>query len=54
MVEPDHVGLEALAGLVDDGRLAVHLERTFAFNDIVEAHRLVEAGHLTGKVALVL
>jgi NADPH:quinone reductase-like Zn-dependent oxidoreductase len=54
MVEPDHVGLEALAGLVDDGRLAVHLERTFAFNDIVEAHRLVEAGHLTGKVALIL
>ena len=54
IVEPDHVGLEALAGLVDDGRLAVHLERTFAFDDIAEAHRLVEAGHLTGKVALIL
>jgi NADPH:quinone reductase-like Zn-dependent oxidoreductase len=54
IVEPDHVGLEALAGLVDDGRLAVHLERTFAFGDIAEAHRLVEAGHLTGKVAVIL
>ena len=54
MVEPDHVGLEALAGLVDDGRLAVQLERTFAFGDIAEAHRLVEAGHLTGKVAVIL
>jgi NADPH:quinone reductase-like Zn-dependent oxidoreductase len=54
IVEPDHVGLEALAGLVDDGRLAVHLERTFAFDDIAEAHRLVEAGHLTGKVAVIL
>lgn len=54
MVEPDHVGLEALAALVDDGRLAVHLGATFAFDDIAEAHRLVEAGHSTGKVALVL
>jgi NADPH:quinone reductase-like Zn-dependent oxidoreductase len=54
MVEPDHVGLEALAELVDDGRLAVHLEATFAFDDIAEAHRLVEAGHSTGKVAITL
>jgi len=53
MVEPDHVGLEALAGLVDDGRLTVHLERTYAFDDIVHAHELVEAGHSTGKVAIV-
>jgi NADPH:quinone reductase-like Zn-dependent oxidoreductase len=54
MVEPDHVGLEALAALVDDGRLAIHLGATFAFDDIAEAHRLVEAGHSTGKVAVVL
>lgn len=54
MVEPDHVGLEALAELVDDGRLAVHLERTFAFDEIAEAHSLVEAGHMTGKVAVIL
>ena len=54
MVEPDHVGLESLAELVDAGRLAVHLDRTFAFDDIADAHRLLEAGHSTGKVALVL
>ena len=54
MVEPDHVGLEALASLVDHGRLAVHLGATFALEDIAEAHRLLEAGHSTGKVALVL
>ena len=52
MVEPDHVALESLADLVDDGRLRVHLERTFAFDDIAEAHRYVEGGHMTGKVVL--
>jgi NADPH:quinone reductase-like Zn-dependent oxidoreductase len=52
MVEPDHVALESLADLVDDGRLRVHLERTFAFDDIAEAHRYLEGGHMTGKVVL--
>jgi NADPH:quinone reductase-like Zn-dependent oxidoreductase len=49
MVEPDHVALEALADLVDDGLLRVHLDRTFAFDDIAGAHRYVEDGHMTGK-----
>jgi NADPH:quinone reductase-like Zn-dependent oxidoreductase len=53
MVEPDHVALESLAGLVDAGRLHVHLGRTFAFDDIAEAHRYLEGGHMTGKVVLV-
>jgi NADPH:quinone reductase-like Zn-dependent oxidoreductase len=54
IVEPDHVALEALAGLVDRGLLSVHLERAFAFEDIAGAHRLVESGHVTGKVVLTL
>jgi NADPH:quinone reductase-like Zn-dependent oxidoreductase len=53
MVEPDHVGLEAIAGLVDDGRLSVHVERTFSFDDVAEAHRFIEGGHVSGKVVLV-
>ena len=53
MVEPDQVGLEAIAGLVDDGRLLVHVERTFSFDDVAEAHRLIEGGHVSGKVVLV-
>jgi NADPH:quinone reductase-like Zn-dependent oxidoreductase len=52
MVEPDQVALESLADLVDDGRLRVHLERSFTFDDIAEAHRFVEDGHMTGKVVL--
>ena len=54
MVEPDRVVLESLADLVDDGRLHVHVERTFAFDDIADAHRYVEGGHMTGKVVLLL
>jgi NADPH:quinone reductase-like Zn-dependent oxidoreductase len=53
MVEPDHVGLEALAELVDAGRLRVHVERTFPFDDIAQAHRVIEEGHTIGKVVLV-
>jgi NADPH:quinone reductase-like Zn-dependent oxidoreductase len=52
MVEPDHVALESLADLVDHGHLRVHLERTFSFDEIAEAHRYIEAGHTTGKIVL--
>lgn len=54
MVEPDHVTLEALNDLVADDRLNVHIERTFTFDETSAAHRLVESGHTTGKVVVVL
>jgi NADPH:quinone reductase-like Zn-dependent oxidoreductase len=54
MVEPDHTALEALADLVDEGRLRVHLDRTFDFEEIAEAHRYLEGGHMTGNVVLVV
>jgi NADPH:quinone reductase-like Zn-dependent oxidoreductase len=53
MVEPDHVGLESLASLVDDGHLLVHVARSFAFDEIASAHRFLEDGHMIGKVVLV-
>ena len=52
LVEPDQDALDALADLVDDGRLRVHLDRSFAFDDIAEAHRHLESGHMTGKIVL--
>lgn len=51
-VELDHVGVEALAALVDNRQLSVHVEGTFPFEDAADAHRLVESGHVTGKVVL--
>ena len=52
MVEPDYVGLEALAALVDNGALAIHVEKSFPFEEVADAHRLIETGHVTGKVVL--
>jgi NADPH:quinone reductase-like Zn-dependent oxidoreductase len=43
-VEPDHVGLEALASLADQGRLKVHVTHTFALERVAEAHGLLETG----------
>ena len=52
MVEPDYVGLEALAALVDNGELSIHVEKSFPFEEVADAHRLIETGHVTGKVVL--
>ncbi|MFF5171845.1 NADP-dependent oxidoreductase [Micromonospora sp. NPDC000089] len=51
-VRPSTQDLGALAGLVDAGRLTVHVERTFPLDEAADAHRLVEAGHVRGKVVL--
>jgi NADPH:quinone reductase-like Zn-dependent oxidoreductase len=52
LVDPDGAGLEALAGLVRDGALAVRVEREFPLAEAGAAHRLVAAGRTTGKVVL--
>jgi NADPH:quinone reductase-like Zn-dependent oxidoreductase len=51
-VEPDYVGLETLADLVDSGRLRPQVAGTFPLADAAKAHELVETGHATGKVVL--
>jgi len=51
-VEPDYVGLEALARLVDNLQLSVHVDRAFPFEKAPDAHHLIESGHVTGKVVL--
>jgi NADPH:quinone reductase-like Zn-dependent oxidoreductase len=52
IVEPDQAGLDALVGLVEAGQLRVDVERTFPLEDAAAAHRLLEEGHVTGKVVL--
>jgi NADPH:quinone reductase-like Zn-dependent oxidoreductase len=51
-VDPDPVGLRALVDLVEQGRLRVHVQRTFPFERVADAHRLLDAGHLRGKLVL--
>lgn len=52
LVEPDHVGLEALADLVERGQLKVHVAEVFPLDDVAEALRLVGTRRTTGKVVL--
>jgi NADPH:quinone reductase-like Zn-dependent oxidoreductase len=54
VVDPDPVGLRGLATLAEDGKLRVHVQETFAFERVVEAHRALESGHLRGKLVLTL
>ena len=51
-VDPDAVALQHLVDLVDRGALRVHVQETFPFDRVADAHRLLDAGHLLGKVVL--
>lgn len=51
-VEPDYAGLEAIAELVDAGRLRPHVEETFPLAEAGKAHELIESGRVQGKVVL--
>lgn len=51
-VDPDPVALRGLADLAGRGELRVHVQETFPFERIADAHRLIERGHLRGKVVL--
>ncbi len=51
-VQPSTADLGLLAALVDAGRLTVHIERVLPLAQAADAHRLVEAGHVRGKVVL--
>jgi NADPH:quinone reductase-like Zn-dependent oxidoreductase len=46
--------LATLAELAETGAFEPVIDRTFAFDDIVEAHRLVDTGHKKGNVVVVV
>ncbi|MEV2251527.1 NADP-dependent oxidoreductase [Streptomyces sp. NPDC050147] len=52
LVEPDSAGLEALAELIDAGRIRPYVEETFPLSEAGKAHELVAAGHVQGKIVL--
>lgn len=51
-VEPDYAALEAIAELVDTGRIRPHVERTFPLAQAGTAHELIASGHVQGKIVL--
>ena len=42
----------ALAGLAQEGRFKPVIDRRYPFEEIVEAHRYVDAGHKKGNVVV--
>jgi NADPH:quinone reductase-like Zn-dependent oxidoreductase len=51
-VDPDPVALRGLVALVEQGRLRVHVQESFPFQRVADAHRLLDDGHLRGKLVL--
>jgi NADPH:quinone reductase-like Zn-dependent oxidoreductase len=51
-VEPDYVGLENMARLVDAGRLRPHVEHVLPLTAAAKAHELIADGHTKGKIVL--
>ncbi|WP_406201747.1 NADP-dependent oxidoreductase [Kitasatospora sp. NBC_01560] len=51
-VEPDYASLEAIAALVDAGRIRPHIAATFPLDEAGKAHELLGAGRVQGKVVL--
>ncbi len=44
--------LRAAAALADDGKLKPHVSRVLSLEEVPEGHRLLEAGHVTGKLVV--
>lgn len=51
-VEPDHVGLEGLAKLAEDGKLRVHVSEVLPLEQAARAHDLLGRGGVAGKIVL--
>jgi hypothetical protein len=44
LVEPDHLGLESLAALAEEGRLRIVVDKTFPLERAAEAHEYLQSG----------
>lgn len=51
-VAPDARTLSVITRLIDDGAVRVHVEQELPLEQGAEAHRLIEAGHVRGKLVL--
>jgi NADPH:quinone reductase-like Zn-dependent oxidoreductase len=51
---PDAQRLATLTRMVDAGQLSVHLDRTLPLEEARQAHELLEAGHVRGKIVLTI
>jgi NADPH:quinone reductase-like Zn-dependent oxidoreductase len=52
LVEPDHVGLEGLAAMVDAGRLRVEIDTALPLAEAAKAHEIGQTNRARGKIVL--
>ncbi len=53
-VRPERAHLDALAKLVDEGKLRVEVAETYPLERIADAHRASEEGHTRGKIVVTI
>ena len=46
--------LQQCGRLFDQGKLKIYVNRTFPLDDAIEAHRILEAGSMVGKIVLTI
>lgn len=46
--------LQQCASWIDEGKLKIHLGQTFSLQDAAAAHKAIETGSTTGKIALII
>jgi NADPH2:quinone reductase len=46
--------LRRCAKMIDRGDVKIHVSQTFPLAEAQEAHKLIEEGHVTGKLALTM
>jgi len=51
-VRPDVFHLDEIAELIEDGDVRVHIDKAFPLDQAADAHRLLEGGHVRGKLVL--
>lgn len=54
LVEADHAGMTAIAGLVTEGKLRPVIAGTFPLADAAKAHALGDTRHVAGKLVLTM
>jgi NADPH:quinone reductase-like Zn-dependent oxidoreductase len=54
LVEADHAGMAAIAGLVTEGRLRPVIAQTFPLANTAKAHERGDTGHVAGKLVLTM
>jgi NADPH:quinone reductase-like Zn-dependent oxidoreductase len=54
LVHPSSEQMAEMAKLADAGQLKTHLDAVFPLQDVAQAHKLIEGGHVRGKLVLTL